>query len=175
MPRIPDDDTYRERWSSMSVKDRRHIVKAVNKGKVLDDRGEAALAVVLAQRQQSFWRWAWVAGPLVSLINIGAGWAAYAVNALISTIILGALCLWRYRRMQQSEERNRAHATGRRPSPQGDGGGEAAGVDGDDPGGRPRGHTPAKDESDGPALPPDAKGVRPGAGEPKRSRRDRKG
>lgn len=154
MPSIPDEATYRETWSSMDFSHRRTIVKAVNKGRACETREDAAIAVVVARRQQRFWKYAWLMGPLVALIQVGEGLAAYLVNAALATIIVGGMAWWKLRRVRQAEDSNLTKATG-----------------GTDRGGRD--HVPKK-RSDG-HLPPNAKGVRPGAGDPKPSRRDRKG
>lgn len=122
VPRIPDPDTFARRWSAMAVRDRRRVVRAVNRGLLLQDRKEAALAVVLARRQQRFWRIAAIAAPVVSivvgvLISPGAGLAALIGNAVFGAVVLAGMGLFFFRRAQRAEALNEQFAVhGRRPS-----------------------------------------------------------
>lgn len=169
MPPIPDDDRYRERWRALSLGDRRRILRAVNAGRALDDRGEAALAAVTARRQASFWQRIWLLGPVVALLFAGQGWIVYGANAALATAVLGAMSWWRLRRVRRARERNRAVAEGRTPRPRSSS--DTNTGRGSDGSGGPSGHTPRRGARR--PLPPDAKRVRPDAGRPKRSRRDR--
>ena len=119
MPRIPDTDEFNRRWRQLTPADRRRVLRAVNKGQVLDSRKEAALAVIMARRQQRFWRWAWLAGPLLS-IPLGSllgveGLGNQVAYALFGAGILIAMSIFYTRRAQRAEEGNADHAVhGRR-------------------------------------------------------------
>lgn len=106
MVRIPDKDRYRQLWRELPTSDRRRIVRAVNRGHALEDRREAALAVVTARTQQRFWSKAWLLGPIVTLFAIGEGLQAYLVNAVMATLLLGLMSLFWYRRVTRAEQRN---------------------------------------------------------------------
>lgn len=139
-------------WQDLPMRDRRRIMRAVNRGQALDDRAEATMAVQVARRQQSFWRWAWVIGPLTGLIFLPQGVASVLAYALVSTLGIAALAWWRYTRAQRAETRNLEVATGARR------------------GRRARGHIPgADDRRRGPATPVAEPVHRP----PKPSRRKR--
>lgn len=181
MAQIPSDERYQEAWGALSFSDRRRIMRAVNRGDALEDPGEAALAVVTADRQERFWSWIWLLGPLGALLFLLDDLLAFLVNAVLLTVVLGGLSWWRLRRVRRARARNRAVATGaRRRSGRRDGGGRGTGGSGADGsgeggsgrGGSGRGHIPRRGAHR--QLPPQAKGVRPGAGRPKRSRRDRR-
>lgn len=119
MPRIPDEDEFARSWSQVASGDRRRILRAVNRGRLLDSRREAALAVVLARRQQRFWRVAWLLGPLVAVPLSFAldvrGSVAIAANALLGAAVLLAMSVFYTRRARRAEELNADHAVhGRR-------------------------------------------------------------
>lgn len=117
VPRIPDDEMFQRRWRALEHADRRRIIRAVNRGRQLDDRSDAALAVVMARRQQRFWRYAWLIGPAIVL-----GTSAFSettvesllLNLVLSIAILGAMAVFWRRRAARAEELNHAHARGRR-------------------------------------------------------------
>ena len=114
MAKIPDREQYRRQWAELGLKDRRRIVKAVNRGQALDNRKEAALAVATARNQQRFWSKAWLMGPIGALFTIGSGWEVYVINALLLTLIMGAMSWFWLRRARRAEEINLAAATGKR-------------------------------------------------------------
>lgn len=91
---------------ALSFRERRQIVKAVNRGRTLDDPGKAHLAVSVARSQMRFWRWSWLLGPVVALIQIGEGVEVFLVNAVFATLILGGLSLFFYRRAGRAETRH---------------------------------------------------------------------
>jgi hypothetical protein len=105
--KIPDADAYRARWAALEVADRRRIVRAVNRGRALDDPKEAALAVHTARNQQRFWRKAWLIGPVAALLTLTQGAMVYLVNAAFATAILGLMAWFWYRRSRRSETANR--------------------------------------------------------------------
>lgn len=128
VPRIPDSEEFTRLWSQVPARDRRRIVKAVNRGEQLDSRKEAALAVVLARRQQRFWRVAWLLGPIIALlvswaIGLGDGTVVQLVaNALLGAAVLMGMSVWFSRRAKRAEQLNTERAVhGRRGPPPSDG------------------------------------------------------
>lgn len=120
--RIPDTDEFRRTWRNVPAGDRRRIVKAVNKGDQLPSRKEAALAVVLARRQQRFWRVAWLLGPVISvlvawLIDLDGGLVQLLANGLLGAAVLMGMSVFFTRRAKRAEQVNTEHARhGRRSS-----------------------------------------------------------
>jgi hypothetical protein len=112
--RIPDKDEHRRRFAAMSFQERRAIVRAVNKGQLVDKRKHAPHAVVVARRQQRIWRWGWIAGPVIGLIQLPAGVEAALVNAVIGTLFLGGLARFWFVRAARAEAGNLALAEGRK-------------------------------------------------------------
>lgn len=135
------------------MRERRRIMKAVNRGKALDDRRDALLAVNVARQQQRFWKWAWLMGPAVSVLFFDQGWQAVLANALVATLILGGMSAFWYLRARRSEHAN-LEAVGLAPSP------SAAAHDADE-----------EDEADDA---PDRAGTPHAANPPKRSRSRRR-
>lgn len=160
MTEIPSKERYQSLWGELDFSERRRIMRAVNKGEALDDRRDAALAVVTAERQERLWSWIWLIGPLSALLFLGEGLTAFLVNAVLVTAVTGGLSWWRVRRVRRAAARNRAVVE---PTPDEGAAGRRARRD----------HIPRR--GTGRQLPPHAKGVRPGAGRPKRSRRERRG
>jgi hypothetical protein len=115
---IPDRDEHRRRFAALDFADRRAIVRAVNRGQLVEKRKHAPLAVVVARRQQRIWRWGWLAGPLIGLTQLGIGWEAAVVNAIIGTMLLGSLARFWYLRAARAEAANLALAEGRKKDAQ---------------------------------------------------------
>ncbi len=103
---VPSRDEHRRRFAALDVTERRAIIKAVNKGQAVDKRKHAPLAVGVARQQQRFWRWAWVVGPIIGLVQLRAGWQAAVVNGLIGTMVLAALCWFWVNRARRAEDAN---------------------------------------------------------------------
>lgn len=115
MARIPDRAEHQRRFAALDLRQRREVVRAVNRGRVLEDRRLAALAVGLAQRQQRFWRWAWLMGPAIGLVQLFFVPATAAlINAGIGTVTLGLVSWWWYSRARKAEVGNRQVAEGTR-------------------------------------------------------------
>jgi hypothetical protein len=112
--KIPDRDEHRRRFAALSFADRRAIVKAVNRGQLVEKRKHAPLAVVVARRQQRIWRWGWIAGPLIGLAQLGVSVEAALINAVIGTLTLGGLARFWYLRAARAEAANLALAEGRK-------------------------------------------------------------
>jgi hypothetical protein len=115
---IPDRDEHRRRFMALPFAERRAIVRAVNRGELVEKRKQAPLAVVVARRQQRIWRWGWLAGPLIGLTQLGIGWEAAVVNAVIGTMLLGGLARFWYLRAARAEAANLALAEGRKKDAQ---------------------------------------------------------
>jgi hypothetical protein len=103
---VPDRDEHRRRFAALDVSDRRAIIKAVNRGQAVESRKHAPLAVGVARQQQRFWRWAWVVGPVIGLVQLRAGWQAALVNGLLGTMFLAALCWFWVTRARRAEAAN---------------------------------------------------------------------
>lgn len=106
MAEVPDRAEHRRRFAALEVPERRAIIKAVNKGRAVETRRHAPLAVGVARQQQRFWRWAWVVGPVIGLVQLRAGWQAALVNGLLGTLFLAALCWFWVTRARRAEEAN---------------------------------------------------------------------
>jgi hypothetical protein len=115
--RIPDKKEHQAKLMQLDFKERRAIVRAVNRGEAVEKRAHAPLAVAVARRQQRLWKVAWLLGPIVGAVQLLLTTVEAAItNAIIGTVALGmmsAFWLWRARR---SEERNLALMEGRRGS-----------------------------------------------------------
>lgn len=114
MAKIPDKAEHQRRFAALDVAQRRSIVRAVNRGQVVEVRKHAPLAVVLARRQQTLWRWAWLMGPAIGAFYLRGGWQLALANALLSTLVLGAVARFWYLRARRAEAANLALAEGRR-------------------------------------------------------------
>ena len=120
VPRIPDQDEFARLWQQLPSGDRRRILRAVNRGELLDRRKEAALAVVLARRQQRFWRYAWLMGPLIAvpmalLLPGVEGTGSTIAYGLLGAAVLLVMSVLYTRRARRAEELNADHAVhGRR-------------------------------------------------------------
>ena len=106
MASIPDRNEHRRRFAALDVSERRTILKAVNKGQPVDKRKHAPLAVGVARQQQRFWRWAWVVGPLIGLVQLRAGWQAALVHGLVGTMVLATVCWFWVNRARRAEQTN---------------------------------------------------------------------
>lgn len=113
MARILDDqDRFRRAWNDLPFADRRRISKAVNRGDVLDDERDAQLAVMTARRQERFWSWAWLIGPVVSFAQFaGRDWRLAVTGAGIAAVVTGLLSIWFLRKARRAQEVNLPRAT----------------------------------------------------------------
>ncbi|MFO7959499.1 MAG: hypothetical protein R6U94_00955 [Nitriliruptoraceae bacterium] len=113
-----DREALQRRFGALDSKERRSIVRAVNRGRAVEVRKHAPLAVHIAHRQMRFWKWSWVIGPAVGLLQIGQlGPVAAALNALLATALLGSMSAFFYLRAQRSAQANLALMGGKRPGP----------------------------------------------------------
>ena len=107
-----------QRFARLDAVERRAIVKAVNRGNPVETRKHAPLAVHIAQRQMRFWKWSWLIGPAVGLVQINQlGLIAALINALMASAFLGAMSAFFYLRARRAEEANLALADRKRPAP----------------------------------------------------------
>lgn len=116
MARIPSKQEHQAKLMALDLKERRAIVRAVNRGRAVEKKAHAPLAVGIARRQQRFWKYAWLMGPALGIVQLLISTVEAAItNAIIGTLALGimsAFWLWRTKR---AEERNLALMEGRRP------------------------------------------------------------
>ena len=113
-----DRQELQRRFSGLTSQQRRAVVKAVNRGRAVETRKHAPLAVHIANRQMRFWKWSWVIGPAVGLLQIGQlGPAAAVLNALLATALLGSMSAFFYLRAQRSAQANLALMGGKRLGP----------------------------------------------------------
>jgi Flp pilus assembly protein TadB len=116
MARIPDKHEHRRRFAALETSERRSIIRAVNKGRAVEKRKHAPLAVGVARQQQRFWRLAWVVGPVIGLVQLRGGWQVALVNGVLGTAFLGMICWFWYVRASRAEAANldRLGSKGRR-------------------------------------------------------------
>jgi hypothetical protein len=117
MAKTPDRRENQRRFAELDTASRRAIIKAVNKGRAVETRKHAPIAVGVAQRQQRFWRWSWLMGPAIALVQaLVVDLMTAALNGMVATLGLVALSLWFSTRARRAEDANRALAEGRRRS-----------------------------------------------------------
>ena len=105
--KIPDRAEHQRRFAALTLPERRKIIKAVNRGKVVEERKHAVLAIGVARRQQRFWKWAWLVGPLVGVMQfLTMDPMAALLNAGVASMALGALAYYWYSRAKRAEELN---------------------------------------------------------------------
>lgn len=105
MVRLPDQATFQERWRTMPWRDRREVLRHVNKGQAMRKRKDARIAVLAARQQQRYWRIAWMFGPLAALFLV-PNWVAVAINAVLLGLVTGGYGWFRHRRAVESEQAN---------------------------------------------------------------------
>lgn len=115
MARIPDKDEHQAKLLRLDFKERRAIVRAVNRGRAVENRAHAGLAVGVARRQQRFWKVAWLLGPIIAAVQLIFSDVETAVtNGIIGTVALGMMSVYWLWRAKRSEELNLALLEGRR-------------------------------------------------------------
>lgn len=125
--KIPDQNENRRRFAMLEMADRRAIIRAVNRGEVMEERKLAIIAVGVARRQQRFWKRAWLLGPAVGILQPlfpDVTLAAAAINTAVTTALLVLLSWHWHRRALQAEARNleRVGASRIDPGPRAGGG-----------------------------------------------------
>lgn len=113
--RIPDKQEHQSKLMKLGFKERRAIVRAVNRGRAVENRAHAGLAVGVARRQQRFWKVAWLLGPILAAVQlIFSDVEAALINGAIGTVALGLMSAYWLWRAKRSEELNLALLEGRR-------------------------------------------------------------
>ncbi len=107
-PKLLSSEAHQQQWVALSFGERRQITKRINKGVVAESRQEALLAVPIARRQTTFWKFAWLLGPVGALFALDQGVNAFLINAIFSTMVLGGISLWFSIRMRRSMDLNLA-------------------------------------------------------------------
>jgi hypothetical protein len=105
------------RFMGLDRSQRRAIMRAVNRGRVVEDRRHADLAIGVARRQQRFWRYAWLLGPTIAMAQAALtpiGLQEGLLLAAWGTMILGGMAWWWYSRAARAELLN-AELVRRRP------------------------------------------------------------
>lgn len=106
-----------DRFLQLPRAERRAVMRAVNRGREVAERRHAPLAVGVAQRQQRFWRAAWLMGPTIALAQ-GALTdlppEQVVLLAVWGTLVLGAMAWWWWSRARRAELANLALGGGRR-------------------------------------------------------------
>ena len=106
MATVPTPDEHRKLWAGLDFQQRRQILKAVGRGRAVDDRRSARIAVGAARQQQRYWKWAWVWGLAPAALVIGQGIAVVAVYMVMGLLMMGALSWWRLQRARDAERLN---------------------------------------------------------------------
>gem|GEM_PF-1844007 len=117
-PRLTRDEMRARngRFLKLDRRTRRDIMRAVNRGRAVGDRRHAPLAVAVAQRQQRFWRAAWLLGPTIALAQgalTGLPPEQVVLLAAWGTLVLSALAWWWWSRARRAELANLMAAGGR--------------------------------------------------------------
>ncbi|MEY3020245.1 MAG: hypothetical protein RLZZ272_1229 [Actinomycetota bacterium] len=103
-----DRKEVQRRFVALPTSERRQVLRAVNRGTAAPTRTLAQVTIGVAQRQQRFWRLAWLMGPLLGVIQFTAVPIEEAlVNVVAGTAALGAMSLWWFRRARRAEDRTR--------------------------------------------------------------------
>lgn len=173
MADVPDRAEHQRRFTALDAKERRAIIRAVNRGRAVEVRTHAPLAVGVARRQQRFWRWAWVLGPAIMAVQLALVPAEIAlVNGGLATLALLIVSWIWYRRAARAEQRNLEIVEGRRAPGRGGARPDGSHLPGES---RPRRRPPDPTEgaSAGDGGGPTPPGVRPyrPRGQKRRSRR----
>ena len=131
---IPDKKEHARRFAELPLKDRREIGRAVNRGRAVEKRAHAVHAVGVARRQQRFWRWAWLLGPIIGLAQIPfVEFQAAMFNLAFGTVVLGGMAAYWLWRARQAEAANLQIVERKRRGPSGSSGSSA-----------PKGHLPGE-------------------------------
>jgi hypothetical protein len=122
------------RFMTLDRRQRRAIMRSVNRGQAVEDRRHADLAIGVARRQQRFWRYAWLLGPTIALAQSALtpiGLQEGLLLAAWGTMLLGGMAWWWHSRAARSELLNaqlvrRRPGAGRRDDRHRDAAGEAS-------------------------------------------------
>jgi hypothetical protein len=98
-----------ERFSLLDRRERRAIVRAVNRGEAMAKKRDAELAVGVARRQQRFWTRAWLLDPAIAVVQVLAtpiGWMEGLLLGLWGAVLLGMMAAWWWTRARRAEMLN---------------------------------------------------------------------
>jgi len=100
----PDGSDGHASFASLDRTQRREISRAVSRGRAVTDRRLARTAVAFSQRQQRFWRYAWLIGPALGAMQfLSLDPLPALINALIGSGMLIAASVWFTRKAKQSQ------------------------------------------------------------------------
>lgn len=100
-----------ERFSMLDRRERRAIVRAVNRGQAMTKKRDAELAIGVARRQQRFWTRAWLLGPAIAIVQVlltPIGLMEGLFLAAWGAVLLGMMAAWWWTRARRSEMLNLA-------------------------------------------------------------------
>jgi hypothetical protein len=103
---VPTPDEHRKLWAGLDFKQRRQILKAVGRGRAVEDRRSARIAVGTARQQQRYWKWAWVWGLAPAALVFGQGIAVVVIYMVMGLLMMGALSWWRLQKARDAERLN---------------------------------------------------------------------
>lgn len=98
-----------ERFGLLDRKERREIVRAVNRGVAMPRRRDAELAIGVARRQQRFWTRAWLLGPAIAFVQVivtPIGWQEGLLLGAWGALLLGMMAAWWWTRARRAEMEN---------------------------------------------------------------------
>jgi hypothetical protein len=111
---VPDRAEHQRRFMALSTEERRAILRAVNRGRAVEVRKHAPLAVGVARRQRRFWRWAWLLGPILMAVQLALVPPEVALaNGGLATLALVLVSIIWYRKAVRAEQLNLAIVEGR--------------------------------------------------------------
>lgn len=115
MARTPDKRENQRRFAELDPAQRRAIIKAVNRGQPVAVRKHAPMAVGLAQRQKRFWKYSWLLGPALAILQAATvGIEVGLINGGVVTLALIGASWWFGSRASRAELLNRDIAEGRK-------------------------------------------------------------
>jgi len=98
-----------ERFALLDRRERRAIVRAVNRGEAMAKKRDAELAIGIARRQQRFWTRAWLLGPAIAVVQVlltPIGWLEGLLLGAWGSVLLGMMAAWWWTRARRSEMLN---------------------------------------------------------------------
>ncbi|MEX0868781.1 MAG: hypothetical protein WD011_03835 [Nitriliruptoraceae bacterium] len=99
-------------FAALPATERREIVRQVNRGEPVTVRRHAPLAIAVAERQVRFWKYAWLLGPVLAVVQLLISDEPIVAlsNGLLGTLVLGGFSYFWIRRAQRSVRANAAIA-----------------------------------------------------------------
>lgn len=103
-----DRREVQRRFTALANGDRRAVLRSVSRGRAAPSRALAPIAIGMAQRQQRFWRVAWLLGPLFGLVQLATLPVEQALTSVVAgTLVLGAMARWWFLRARRAETASR--------------------------------------------------------------------